>query len=114
LGDIDYEVSFSFAKSLELDKGEGGLKEVLAFVDSDFKQSLRECGMKQLGRMPVYFHKDDKSVYERLGLEVWQGYDITTRKSVDGVALQIETVNKFLRLETVLEFINNIKTKGDW
>jgi hypothetical protein len=95
-----------------LDEGEGGLKEVLAFVDSDLKNCLRACQMKQLGRSPVYFHPDDKTVDKTLQLEVWRGYDITTRKSLEGVSLQIETVNKFIRLETVYELIQKLKAKN--
>jgi hypothetical protein len=51
-----------------LDEGEEGLKEVQTFVDAELKKSLKDCGMRQLGKQPIYFHQEDKHDYKDLGL----------------------------------------------
>lgn len=43
---------------------------------------------------------------------MWPGYLTTTRLLRDGIFLNIDTVSKFIQQTTILDFINDLSSKG--
>jgi hypothetical protein len=80
MGKNRYRITFQHVKSFDLSMIKDGYKkEIMSFINSTCKKALRKCEMKQLGRLPNYFNKKDTVVLDDFGIEVWRGFDVTTR-----------------------------------
>ena len=67
------------------------------------KQALREKKYEQIGRFPKFFLAADRIPIPQFKLYAWPGYELTTKATVQGIFLNVESCTKFVNQTSVLE-----------
>lgn len=82
------------------------LLPLYSIFQSLIRKILVEGEFKQIGLLPRFYLPSEKKTIEHYNLEAWPGYLASTAFFKSGIYLNVDTVTKFVRKDTVLtEFL---------
>lgn len=82
---------------------------LLDFLNIIIRAGLKAKSFSQIGRFPKFFLVTEKKAVEGEALDMWPGYETTTKWLNDGIFLNVDTATKFINQKTILDNIRNFE-----
>lgn len=83
---------------------------MMVFYKVFFNSLLKKINFKQIGRN--FFNPSQSKTISNHNVEVWPGFSASLQILERGVLLNIDIVHKVLRMDSVLDYISDLKNKG--
>ncbi|CAG9326901.1 unnamed protein product [Blepharisma stoltei] len=106
--DLFYIITISISR----DVGEEGIIMQKMYANGILKRLLFDLGMRQVTKLPKFYHPKNTVELRRYKLEVWKGNTASFAHHMDKCLLNIDFASKIVNTDTVLQAINNFK-KGN-
>jgi len=105
----DYTLKILFLRNLTyLGEDYENSVGVIQIFNSTIKKVMRNTGFVQPTMLPRMFDKEQIVSVDQYQMEVWKGFAVTVKPWGPQLMLEVATMSRMIRKDSVLDYINEI------